>query len=58
MSSVGSPHEASQSGYGGVRRTVNRASSSSQGNGSETGLRDESTAMDSRSEKAHVVCPE
>jgi len=52
---MSSPHEASQSGYGGGRRTVGRASSSNHGGGGGSGLHDGSTAVDNRSEKAHAT---
>ena len=53
LSSVGSPHKASQSGYGGGQGIAGRASSLNQGGAGETSLRDGSAAIDNRFEKTH-----
>jgi len=54
MSSVGSPHEASEWGHDGGWGTDGHASSLNQGGGGETDLRDGSVAVNNRSEKAHA----
>jgi len=55
LSSVGSQHEAPQSGHGGGRGNVDRVSSSNHNGGGGNGLHNISTAIDSRSEKTHAT---
>ena len=55
MSSVESPHEASQSGHGGGLRTVSRALSSNHGGRGGAGLRDILAVIDGIFEKAHTT---
>ena len=55
LSSVGSPHKASQSGHGGGQRTISHASSPNQGGRCGSDLCDGSAAVDGRSEKVHAA---